>query len=115
MVDMPVQLGLGGVASPRVAGNLEQRVESVLERFPGARENYRALMFHVWVDYDGLTDVLGDKLEAFGKWFMNPKQATSAKTIQNRGMEVQRRRPDLDAKKATRAWRNKQARRGRVL
>lgn len=113
--NMPTQLALGDMAASRVVGNLEQKVESVLERYPGARESYRALMFHVWVEFDGLDDVLGDKLEAFGKWFMNHKRATSPKTVQNRGMEVQRRRPELDAKKSTRAWRDKQARGGRVL
>ena len=115
MAKMPTQLGLGGVAAPRAMGNLEDKVGDILERFPGTRGSYRALMFRFWVEYDGLGDVLGDKAEAFGKWFKNPKRATSTKTLQNRAMEVQKRRPELDAEKSTRAWRNKQARRGRVL
>lgn len=115
MPNLPVQLGLGGVVPSRSAGNLEQKVESVLERFPGTRGSYRALFFRFWMEYDGLGDVLGDKVEAFAKWFLNHRCATSTKTLQNRTMEVQRRRPDLDAEKSTRTWRNKQARRGRVL
>lgn len=115
MAKMPTQLGLNGIVLPRPVGNLEDKVEDILDRFPGTRGSYRALMFRFWVEYDGLGDVLGDKAEAFAKWFLNHKRSTSTKTLQNRAMEVQKRRPDLDAEKSTRAWRNKQARRGRVL
>lgn len=116
---MPVlkkQLGLGDIAPMRVAGNIEEKVEAILERFPGTRNCYRAVMLRYWVEYDGLADILGDDgAEAFGRWFMDAHKATSPKTIQNRAMEVQRRRADLDAEQTTREWRNRKARGGRVL
>jgi hypothetical protein len=50
--------------------------------------------------------------EPFLRWLGN--RATSWKTIQNRALEIQRQRPDLDASPEVRALRERQSKQGRV-
>ena len=96
-----------------MGGTTAERVEYILENHQDARNDYRALMFHYWNTFDGLTeDVLAGGLPAFKRFLVD--QATAPKTLQNRAMEIQRRRPELDAVNEVREWRDKQATAGPV-
>ena len=90
-----------------VAGDIVDRVRHILKEHPGARNDYRVLVARYWLEFDGL-DVDPDQ---FIQWIQT---ATSAKTIQNRGMEIQRENPELDSTPAVRKWRDNQAKAGIV-
>lgn len=106
------QKGLFG--DDAVAGNIEDRIEAILEAYPDTRNNYKRLIARYWLTYDGLDDFLGlDSLTtAFIHWMA--ARATSPKTIQNRCMEIQNRRPDLEANPQVEDWRQAQSRAGVV-
>jgi hypothetical protein len=69
-----------------VAGNVVDRIDFLLETFPEARDSYMTLI----------------------------ARATSPKTIQNRAMEIQRRKAHLDASPAVLKTRARQAKAGPV-
>ena len=95
-----------------LSGDIAAKVEALLEDQPDARDSYAELVGLYWFVYDGLDRILPpDCHDAFMR-FMN--RATSWKTIQNRAMEIQRRRPDLDASPDVRDKRNRQATQGAV-
>jgi hypothetical protein len=96
-----------------VAGNVVDKLTWLLEQHPEARASYKAAMFLYWLEFDGLAEVLDGKAEEFGAWLA--EKATSPKTLQNRCMEIQNRRPDLEAPPEVAAWRERQARAGRVV
>lgn len=96
-----------------VGGTIVDKLTYILEEHPEARDDYMAAMFRYWQQFDGLGEVLGEKAEAFLEWFTS--QATSVKTLQNRAMEIQRRRGDLDASSDVRKWRDRQAKAGPVM
>ena len=96
-----------------VSGDIRQRIAWLLRQFPDTRNSYKALMARYWVEFDGLETVLGDRVEAFVAWFSG-NGATSPKTIQNRGMEVQNAHPELDAAPEVEEWRQAQSRAGPV-
>ena len=101
----------GGV---EVVGSIEGKIEMILRKYPGTRNNYKLCCFYYWLHYDGLDEIL-DTVElqaAFEKWFAG--SATSPKTIQNRAMEIQREKPGLDACAEVREWRDKQANAGPI-
>ena len=108
---MPEQLTLEGKSVPQ--GTIKDRIVSILRRHPDARNSYHALMFWYWLEVDGMEDVLdGTSSERFRKWFVS--RATSAKTLQNRCLEIQREHPGLDATDEVREWRDDQATAGPV-
>jgi hypothetical protein len=96
-----------------VAGNLVDRLEYLLEEHPEAREDYMTGIVLYWLEFDGLQTILGDKADAFREWFM--AHAKSPKTIQNRIMEIQNRRPDLEASRDVEQVRQRLARAGPIV
>jgi hypothetical protein len=100
-----------GVLSPRIV----LRITHILEEHPDARNDYKALMARYWLSFDGLGEFLGDlpaMRAGFLAWFTGC--ATSPKPLQNRCMQIQRRRPDLDADNDTRQQRERQSKAGPV-
>jgi len=110
---MTVRFQLDFFGGTQVAGNIRDRMTYVLEKYPEACRDYRQAMFHYWIEFDGLADVLGDKLEDFRAWWA--ETAESVKTLQNRAMEIQNARPDLEAPPDVEEWRQKQSRAGPVV
>lgn len=98
----------GGV----VAGDVQARVAHILREHPDTRNSYKRLMARYWRDYDGLAEVLGERLEAFEAWFA--ETATSPKTLQNRAMDVQNADPSLEANQKVEEWRQRMSRIGVV-
>lgn len=96
-----------------VAGDVVDRVRFVLESYPETRDSYAALMAAFWMEFDGLDEVLpADVHDDFVCWFVS--RATSAKTLQNRAMEVQRGDARLGPSEGVREKRRRQAVQGRV-
>ena len=95
-----------------IAGNVTDKITHILEEFPGTRASYRTLLFRYWMTFDNLGEILGDRADDFKAWLEN--QATSTKTLQNRCMEIQNRRPDLEAPPEVAEQRKKQSKAGRV-
>lgn len=97
-----------------VTGTVEDRITWILENYPATRNNYKRLIARYWLTFDGLGDFLG--LDALGTAFVQwaSARATSPKTIQNRCMEIQNRRPDLEAQPEVEEWRQNQSRAGVV-
>jgi hypothetical protein len=95
-----------------VAGDVMDRIAYILEEYPETRNNYKALMARYWLLFDGLGELVDGQQDAFSNWFIG--SATSPKTLQNRCMEIQRRRPDLDADNDTRQQRERQSKAGPV-
>lgn len=98
-----------------VAGDVVDRIAHILEHNEDARNDYKVLMARYWIEFDGLDEFLGDlpaMRAGFLAWFVG--LATSPKTLQNRCMEIQRRRPVLDADAGVREERQRQARMGPV-
>ena len=96
-----------------VGDDVVERIKYLLREYPKTRNDYKLLVARYWLEFDGLRDMLrnvGDDVDvAFCRWMMT---ATSAKTIQNRTMEIQKQHPDLDADANTRRRRNVQATQG---
>ena len=108
---MPLQRDLFGEVV--FTGDTKDKIAHILEEYIDARDSYHAVMFYFWRDFDGLDGVLDPgALEDFRRWFVT--KATSTKTLQNRAMECQRERSELDARADVRAWRDKQATAGVV-
>ncbi len=59
----------------------ERKVERILEKHPGARESDKELILRVWLEEDGLGELLGDEAlqERFRQWFTD--QATFTESI----------------------------------
>jgi len=95
-----------------VVGDIYDRISYILEVWPETQENYKALQFRYWMEFDGLREVLrsGDP-SRFEHWYRF--RAKSAKTLLQRCQEVQNRRPDLEPAEV-REKRLKQSRRGPV-
>jgi len=94
-----------------VTGSIADKLEYILEEHPDARDDYRVAMVTYWAQFEGLDRVLGERLDAFRAWLVD---ATSPKTIQNRVMEIQNRRPDLEARSDVEELRQRQATAGPV-
>lgn len=115
---MARQMTLDGNSVP--TGTVKDQVEDILRRHPDARNSYKALCYHYWVECDGLLQAIATCCDdqrpvngdPFREWFVS--KATSPKTLQNRCMEVQRERPGLDACVEVREWRDAQAKAGPV-
>lgn len=100
----------GGTA---VAGDVVDKVTHLLESDESCRDSYMELLGQFWLQFDGLDAVLPVEYhEPFLRWLNNG--ATSPKTVQNRAMEVQRQRPELDASPEVRQLRDRMATQGRV-
>jgi hypothetical protein len=97
--------------SVSVAGSIADKVQAVLEDHPEARNDYMLAMFYFWVEFEGLEEVLGDRVEDFRDWWL---KATSPKTLQNRCMEIQNRYHDLDADPQVERLRQAQSKAGPV-
>ena len=97
-----------------IAGDAVDRIRYLLEKYDDARNEYKVLVARYWLEFDGLDRVLyaDDFVGAFVNWMQYG--ATSAKTLQNRTMELQSMYPELDADPEVRARRQKQARQGPV-
>ena len=98
-----------------VAGDVVDRIAHILEEHEDARDDYKVLMARYWMAFDGLDEFLGDlpaMRSGFLAWFVG--LATSPKTLQNRCMEIQKRRPGLDAAAEVREERQRMARQGPV-
>lgn len=97
-----------------VAGNVVDRLDHLLETCPDTRESYMTLIARYWLTYDGLSALLADPItdENFLAWF--EQAATSPKTLQNRAMEIQRRKSHLDASPGVRKKRQAMATAGPV-
>ena len=73
-----VQLGLWGNHVNLTP--VEAKVARVLARHPETRGNDKALILHVWLEEDGLAEVLGEKApDGFVRWFLD--QATFPESI----------------------------------
>jgi len=95
-----------------VAGNVVDKMTAVLEDDPASRASYKRAIGRYWLNFDGLTHVLGDKADTFLDWL--ERHATSPKTLQNRCMEIQNDRPDLEAPDEIEQLRQRQAKAGPV-
>lgn len=97
-----------------VAGNVVDRIDFLLETCPEARDSYMTLIARYWLQFDGLSALLAQGMSEkdFQVWF--EFRATSPKTIQNRAMEIQRRKAHLDASPAVLKTRARQATAGPV-
>ena len=100
----------GGI---EVSGNVVDKMTAILEDDPAARTSYKRAIGSYWIQFDGLAHVLGDRADAFLDWL--ERHATSPKTLQNRCMEIQTERPDLEAPPEVERIRQRQSRAGRVL
>ncbi len=102
----------GGVA---IAGTILDKMTYVLEKYPRARESYQYAAFFYWLEFDGLGEILGDQAlcDRFARWL--DRDATSFKTLQNRAMEIQNDRPDLEAPREVERIRQRQSRAGRIV
>ena len=126
---MPIAMQQNLFGGSTVAGTIVDRLEYILSEYPETRNSYKAAMVRYWLEFDGLeaalraamVDVLDDRLvdvllpglvDEFVRWFI--AHATSPKTLQNRAMELQSEKAELDASEDVRAWREKQSRAGRV-
>lgn len=100
------------IGEPKVIGNLEDRIEYILEMYPETQGDYKALWFRLCMEFYGLRDVLrsGDT-SRFEHWYRT--RAPSQKTINNRCGEIQNRRPDLEPPEV-REKRLKQSRQGKI-
>ena len=109
---MPVVQGtlFGGTV---ITGNIVDKLTYILEEHPEAREDYKAAIALYWSEFDGLCEILGDKVTEFQEWF--EEHATSPQTIRNRTQEIQNKRPDLDASSETEKWRQRRSRSGRQI
>jgi len=93
-------------------GDVIAKVTHLLETDESCRDSYAELVGRFWLQFDGLDHVLPVEYhEPFLRWLRNG--ATSWKTIQNRALECQRERPELDASPEVRALRDRQATQGR--
>jgi len=114
---------------PVVSGNVVDRLEYILTEHPEARDSYKAAMALYWLEFDGLDaalrqalpdtldaqqadDMCSELAGAFQKWF--ERFATSPKTLQNRAMELQSDKTELDSSPDVRKWRDRQSRAGRI-
>jgi hypothetical protein len=99
---------------PHVAGDVVDRIRYLLRTHRDARNDYKVLVARYWFLFDGLEHVFlaDDFVTAFIEWMQY--SATSAKTIQNRAMELQSAYPELDADPEIRARCQKQATQGPI-
>ena len=96
-----------------VAPDVVERVKWVLAHYPEARDSYAALMIHYWLEFDGLDEVVPAEMQdELVAWFVS--KATAPKTIQNRGMEVQKADAELAPSVGAKRKRARQAVQGRV-
>jgi hypothetical protein len=58
--------------------NAKQKLSELYNKNPNIAESEKRVILEYWKAYDGLTDVLGDKLLQFTAWFF---KATSNETI----------------------------------
>jgi len=94
-------------------GDVIDKVTHLLETDESCRDSYAELVGRFWLEFDNLDIWLPVEYhEPFLRWLNNG--ATSWKTIQNRALEIQRQRPDLDASPEVRALRERQSKQGRV-
>jgi hypothetical protein len=98
----------GGVA---VTGSIKDKVAYILEQYPEARDDYKLLVLRYWQEIDGLNVDTMDAA-AFQAWLL--QKATSWKTLQNRAMEVQNERPELEASPEVEKQREIQSRAGPI-
>lgn len=100
------------IGEDKVIGNLEDRIEYILEMYPETQGDYKALWFRLCMEFYGLRDILrsGD-WSRFEHWYRT--RAPSQKTVNNRCGEIQNRRPDLEPAEV-REKRLKQSRQGRI-
>jgi hypothetical protein len=99
---------------PEIAGDVVDRIRYLLRTHRDARNDYKVLIARYWLHFDNLPLVLlaDDFVTAFIDWMQH--SATSAKTLQNRCMEIQSAEPDLDADPDVRAKRRRQATQGPI-
>ena len=109
---MTMQKPLFGDVPERPA-TVTEGIILVLREVPAARNSYKRLMLEFWRRFCGLEEALGDRMEDFEQWWLS-KRAVAPKTLQNRAMEVQRDHPSLEADEEVEAWRQRQARAGKV-
>ena len=127
---MPIAMQQSLFGGPAVvSGNVVDRLEYILTEHPETRNSYKAAMALYWLEFDGLVVALRQALpdtldakqaddlcsrlaDAFQKWF--ERFATSPKTLQNRAMELQSDKAELDASPDVRKWRNRQSKAGPV-
>ena len=95
-------------------GDVVAKVKHLLETMPETRDSYAELVGRYWLEFDGLADILPPWChDAFLCW-LNRKETTSWKTIQNRAGEIQNEHPELDASPAVRELRRRRATQGPV-
>lgn len=106
-----MQMRLDGTGAP---ADVVEGVKALLAEYATARDSYMELIARYWLEYDGLAALLkqAPTPEEFVTWMR--ERATSSKTVQNRGLEVQREHPALDARPDVRRIRNAQATQGPV-
>lgn len=125
---MPIALQQTMFGPAVATGSVVDQLEYILTEHPEARDSYKRTMALYWLEFDGLEAALRQALTrelgtapdglaeavgaAFAEWFV--QFATSPKTLQNRAMELQSDRTDLDATPDVRAWRERQSRAGPV-
>lgn len=94
----------------RTAGDVVAKITHLLENNRRCCNSYKLMMLYYWKAYDGLDNAL--KYDRFAEWWLG--EATMPKTLVNRCMEIQRRRPDLAASPRVQAVRKRQATQGVV-
>jgi len=102
-------LGTPHAARAIAANTITERVTYILEAYPDTRNSYKLLIARYWLEFDGLRQLLQKApltVSDFLQWILH---ATPAKSIQNRGMEAQNIRPDLEASPIIEQRRQRQA------
>jgi len=70
---------------------IEDKVERVLEEHPETRGSDKALILKVWLEEDGLADVLRDEAlaERFAQWFIDQATYTESITRTRRALQAE--------------------------
>ena len=82
---------------------IKSRVKFLLETEPKTRNDYAHLMARYWIVFNDMPE--GMTHAEFIDWFTQ-REVASAKSIQNRCLELQRENPYLDSEDAVRQWRD---------
>lgn len=107
---MTKQLGLFGGAVNLAP--TEKKVERILEAHPETRGSDKELILKVWLEEDGLADILRDEAlaERFAQWFTDQATYTESVTRTRRKLQGDGRylpEPEAQSRRAARqeAWR----------
>lgn len=88
---MQFEMFTGGLAYPPMTD--QEKVNAILEQYPGARNDDGELLYRFWMEFDDLGSVLRDEeaRERFLAFLKNP-HTTSSESIRRRRQDAQKNR-----------------------